>query len=64
MSLHCSMLSTHGIKVTVPSIRYSNWQKIRLIFQLNNWQLMLYVLMKNISLNIILYKDVYKYVCV
>ena len=24
-SLHCSMLSTHCIKATVPSIRYFNW---------------------------------------
>ena len=25
MSLHCSMLYTHCIKATVPSIRYFNW---------------------------------------
>ena len=31
-SLHCSMLSTHCIEATVPSIRYFNWQKNRVAF--------------------------------
>ena len=31
-SLHCSMLSTHCIKATVPSIRYFNWRKYRVAF--------------------------------
>ena len=38
-SLQCSILSTHCIKGTVPSIRYFNWQKIGLLFCLINWQL-------------------------
>ena len=31
-SLHCSMLSTHCIKATVPSIRYFNWRKNKVAF--------------------------------
>ena len=42
-SLHCSMLPTHCIKATVPSIRYSilAGEKIGLLFCLINWQLTL-----------------------
>ena len=39
-SLHCSMLSIHCIKATVPSIRF-NWQKIGLFFRQINWKFML-----------------------
>ena len=33
--LHCSMLSTHCIKATVPSTRYFNWQKVGVAFSSN-----------------------------
>ena len=50
-SLHYSILSTHCIKVTVPSIRYFNWQKIGLLFCPINWQLTLALVSNNIAIH-------------
>ena len=41
ISSHCSMLSSCWIKAIVCSIRYFNWQKFRLLFDLINRQLLL-----------------------
>ena len=49
MSMHRSILSTHCIKAIVPSIKYLDWQKIRLLFRLIKWQVTLQYVLTNIQ---------------
>ena len=53
-SLHCSILSTHSIKTTVPSIRYFNWPKIGLLCCPINRQLTLALMSNNIAIHYVM----------